>query len=322
MSRKRDNPYGGNLSALDTLFGEMPAAAAELVPISQIVPSRSQPRRYFDNDELKALAASIRKHGILQPLLVRPFDNDQFLLVAGERRLRAAKEAGLETIPVVVREMDDQQAYELALLENLQREDLNPIEETDAIVSLLSMRLAKTSEDVLQAIRALRDIERGRGGNNVVTKDEQTIIEEVFVATGRFTLHSFYTHRLPLLKLPLDILEAVRTAGLAYTKAREINRITDDAKRVALLERAVVDKLSLAELKELVKAELDGNSSRDDEPNFAIVKRVKRHLSDKHIERLSKKHQREVQRLLEKLERLLTRPPDDSFEPKQAPSNE
>lgn len=134
MSGKRDKPYRGKLSALDTLFGEAPAAAAELVPMDQIQVQPGQPRRYFGQEELQALAASIREHGVLQPLLARPLENGAFELVAGERRLRAAREVGLAEVPVVVRKMSASQATELALLENLQREDLNPVEETDAML--------------------------------------------------------------------------------------------------------------------------------------------------------------------------------------------
>jgi len=110
-----------------------PASAPELpvteLPLRQIEPNRAQPRTTFEEEALEALAESIRQHGVLQPLAVRKLPSGFYQIIAGERRWRAARRAGLETLPVVVVEADDGHAMELALIENLQREDLNPIEE-------------------------------------------------------------------------------------------------------------------------------------------------------------------------------------------------
>jgi len=91
-----------------------------------------QPRERFDIDELESLAASIREHGVIQPLIVSPGKNGVYILIAGERRLQASRKAGLETVPVVIRHATDQQLLELAIIENVQRADLNPIEEAEA----------------------------------------------------------------------------------------------------------------------------------------------------------------------------------------------
>lgn len=130
---------------LSALFGEDAEAPAEArkttraIPIEQIRPGRYQPRRHFDPDAIAALAASIREKGILQPLLVRPLPNlaNTYELIAGERRWRAAQQAQLHEVPVLIRELSDRETLEIALIENLQREDLNPMEEADAYARLM-----------------------------------------------------------------------------------------------------------------------------------------------------------------------------------------
>ncbi len=121
--------------------GELPAATETTIKLSDIVLPQHQPRRYFDPQALKELVSSVKQHGILQPLLVRTIGGGKYELVAGERRYRAGLEAELEVVPVVVRELSDDQAFQLALIENLQREDLNSVEETEGILHLLAIRL-------------------------------------------------------------------------------------------------------------------------------------------------------------------------------------
>src|SRR5690242_3518861 len=132
----RRPPLGRGLAAL---FGETggtpsPSAAARVVPIEAVRPSAFQPRRHFTEDELEALSQSIREKGILQPLLVRPSaePGSEYELVAGERRWRAAQRAGLHEVPVTVRDVADSEALEIALVENLQRENLTPLDEAEA----------------------------------------------------------------------------------------------------------------------------------------------------------------------------------------------
>lgn len=122
---------GGLGRGIDSLFEENAVdarQASELRP-SQIVPNRDQPRKDFDAEALKELSDSIKEHGLIQPLLVRPLDDGSYQIVAGERRWRASRMAGLEKIPVVIKELSDDETMQLALIENLQREDLNPVEE-------------------------------------------------------------------------------------------------------------------------------------------------------------------------------------------------
>src|SRR4051794_18792024 len=130
---------GRGLAAILSVTGEMGEDDIELreIPVELIAPNPSQPRRHFDEATLAALAESVRQRGILQPVLVRPVSGGTYELVAGERRWRAAGLAGLETIPALVRARDDAQALEVALIENMAREDLNPIEEARACAALV-----------------------------------------------------------------------------------------------------------------------------------------------------------------------------------------
>jgi ParB family chromosome partitioning protein len=118
------------------------------MPLEQIILPPTQPRRYFDSEALKQLTESIKQHGILQPLLVRPLDGEKHELVAGERRYRAALSLGLKEVPVVIKELDDNAAFQLALVENLLREDLNPVEETEGILQLLALKLGRSVEEI------------------------------------------------------------------------------------------------------------------------------------------------------------------------------
>ena len=135
------------------------------LPISQIEPYANQPRRHFDEEALQDLADSIREHGIIQPLTVRRLSSGYYQIIAGERRWRAARLAGLQEVPVIVMEADDRKAAELAMIENLQREDLNPIEEAAGFQSLMetyhmtqeeaASRVGKSRSAVANALRLL-----------------------------------------------------------------------------------------------------------------------------------------------------------------------
>ena len=128
----RKSGLGRGLSALmDEVAGGVPRGTLASVPIGHIVPNAGQPRRRFDAAALAELADSIRERGVLQPILVRPLGDDRYEIVAGERRWRAAQAAGLHELPVVVRELDDQATFEIALIENIQRAELNAIEEAE-----------------------------------------------------------------------------------------------------------------------------------------------------------------------------------------------
>lgn len=126
-------------------------SGAVMIRLSLVEPNPDQPRKEFDDEALGELADSVRQHGILQPLLVRPLPNDGYQIVAGERRWRAARLAGLTEIPAVIRELDDRQVAQLALVENLQREDLNPIDEAMGYQSLLDT-YGMTQQEAAEAV--------------------------------------------------------------------------------------------------------------------------------------------------------------------------
>ena len=141
---------GPRKTAPATIVEERGPGLHEL-PIADIGPNPYQPRSRFDDEAIQELAASIKATGVLQPVIVRRFDGDSYQLVAGERRLKAARVAGLERIPAVVREVGDREMMELALIENIQREDLNPIDEAKAYHSL-SERLGMTHDQISERV--------------------------------------------------------------------------------------------------------------------------------------------------------------------------
>ena len=166
MASKKPSSLGRGLGALlgEDAFALEPSGSLSL-PLSQVEPCSSQPRKHFDEAALAELANSIREHGIIQPLTVRKLPSGYYQIIAGERRWRAARLAGLREVPVIVIEADDQKAAELAMIENLQREDLNPMEEAAGFQSLIEQyhmtqeeaakRVGKSRSAVTNALRLL-----------------------------------------------------------------------------------------------------------------------------------------------------------------------
>jgi ParB family chromosome partitioning protein len=264
MTRKRERVFGGQITAPVALFADVETPASpEKLAISQISFPKQQPRRYFDPEKMEQLVLSIKEHGILEPLLVRSLeDSDKYELVAGERRYRAAKEAGLTEIPVVIRDLSDEQAIQIALIENLQREDLNPVEETEGVLQLLSLKLQMPTSDVPKLLYRMQHEAKGNVAHNVMGSDEDKAVQSVFAALGTMTWESFVNNRLPLLNLPQDVLEALRQGKIAYTKAQAIARVKDDGYRQELLESAIIEDLSLVQIKERIGL-LKANSSQE-----------------------------------------------------------
>jgi len=148
MSKKG---LGKGLGALISGAGEEKVDSGVVeVKINDVEPNSSQPRKYFDTEKLEQLAESIRQHGVVQPIIVRR-ENDTYKIVAGERRWRAARLAGLTTIPVIEKDLSNKQIMEIALIENIQREDLNPIEEAEAYSRLLN-EFNMTQEELSNSI--------------------------------------------------------------------------------------------------------------------------------------------------------------------------
>ncbi len=160
---------GGLGRGLDALFADNATpesqGAPTLLSISDIAPNKEQPRKVFDQTELAALADSIAEHGLLQPILVRPLPNGAYQIVAGERRWRASRMAGLTQVPVQIKELSDQEADAIALIENLQRQDLNPVEEAKGYAALMekhgltqeaaAKQVGKSRSAVANALRLL-----------------------------------------------------------------------------------------------------------------------------------------------------------------------
>ena len=158
MNSRRNKPYSRQLKGIDAYIGETaPTPNNAFIAIEKIQLSSQQPRRYFDPDKLEQLTLSVKEHGILEPLLVRPLKDGNYELVAGERRFRAATAASLTEVPVVVKELTDSEALQLALVENLQREDLNPVEETEGILQLLALNLEIETQEVVSLLYQMQN---------------------------------------------------------------------------------------------------------------------------------------------------------------------
>jgi ParB family chromosome partitioning protein len=222
------------------------------------IKTREQPRHYFDPEKLAQLVQSIAQHGILEPLLVRPLKPNQYELVAGERRYRAALQLGLPEVPVIIRQLSDEEAIQVALIENLQREDLNPIEETEGILQLLAFRLKLPAQAIPALLYQMKNMREKEGDvrNNIIPKsssEQEYQIQAVFQDLGLMSWLSFTCNRLPLLNLPNEVLAAIRSGKIAYTKALAIARVQDLAQRQTLLNQAIEEQLSLTQIRAWIK---------------------------------------------------------------------
>jgi ParB family chromosome partitioning protein len=236
-------------------FRDRATGSHQVVPLASICLPEYQPRQYFDEAALEELVTTVKEHGVLEPLLVRPTQKaNQYELVAGGRRYRAAQRADLTEVAVIVLSLTDSQALEVALIENLQRENLNPLEETIGILNLLAMKLSIPYEDVISLLYRLQKEVKGKVAHNVVGESEREMVKAVFNSLGLVSFESFVSHRLPLLSLPSEIQDALQSGKIAYTKAQALARVKDSELRKALLEEALTQELSLSQIKERIKA--------------------------------------------------------------------
>ncbi len=209
---------------MDSLFEdngleEQSAASAVRLRLLDVEPNKDQPRRDFDETALAELSRSVAEHGVLQPILVRPLPGGTYQIIAGERRWRAARAAGLPEIPAVVKEMSDAQAMAAALIENLQREDLNPIEEAQGIQKLMDA-CGLTQDEAAQRLGKSRPA---------------------------------VTNALRLLRLPATVLELVRAEKLSGGHARALLTLEEPGHVQALAEAVVAGDLSVRETERLVR---------------------------------------------------------------------
>lgn len=246
------------------------------IPLSQLKVAPWNARRYFDENQLTQLGQDLQQQGQLHPISVRQ-KNNGYEIIVGERRYRAAKGVGLPSLKARIIEADDPTAQRLSLSENLSREDLNPFEETTGYIQLLLLELQVLPEfkafrekkelDELAVARLLRryanEVERSE--NNVILTSTseaskqvrgtplEAVILSIFNESAPMTWQSFVKNRLPVLTLSSDILQALQTGQLEYTKALAMSKVKDEAKRTKLLEHVIKERLSLADIRVHVK---------------------------------------------------------------------
>lgn len=197
---------------------EPPQEEIRKIPIDQIIPNRFQPRTIFDEEKIEELARTIHTHGIIQPIVVREYENGQFEIIAGERRWRAVTNLGWETIPAIVNNMTDTETASVALIENLQREELSPIEEAIAYGQLIELHHL-TQEALAQRL--------GKGQSTVANK-------------------------LRLLKLPEEIQESLLKREITERHARSLIPLKDPRKQVQLLKEIIKNNLNVKQTEERV----------------------------------------------------------------------
>lgn len=223
---------GGLGRGMDALFLENSAAdntaSSVTLGINEIEPNREQPRKNFDEKALGELAKSIEKNGIIQPLLVRPMTDGSYQLIAGERRWRAARMAGLSVVPVTIREMTDEEASVFALIENLQREDLNPVEEAQGLKSLIET-YGFTQEEAADRVGKSR---------------------------------TAVTNTLRLLRLPDSLLTMLGTGKISAGHCRALLGLDDEKEMLRIAEVAVREELSVRQVEKMVKYASQGEKTK------------------------------------------------------------
>ncbi|WP_102127988.1 ParB/RepB/Spo0J family partition protein [Deinococcus planocerae] len=263
------------------------------LPINVLQPNPRQPRRFFNEERLRALAESIREEGVLQPLMVRPLEGGQFEIVYGERRWRAAQLAGLPSVPARVRTLTDAQVELLAAIENLQREDLNRYDEVSYKLRLVAALFQTTPEEAIQRLRELR--------NQPESDPEQVNqLEHLFTQLGREKWPSFVTNGLPALRLPEALVEAVQTGKLEYTKALLIARAPQEH-HTALLKWVLEEELSHAALTDVV-AQLKPTPRSDADAQLLSLRRK---ISPRRLGKLPREQRVEAEKLIRRLHELL-----------------
>jgi ParB family transcriptional regulator, chromosome partitioning protein len=251
MPKKQRAALGQGLEALIPLEGlldrKVPERDITLLQISRLIPSPFQPRRLFAEDSLADLSVSIKEKGVIQPLIVRPAANGLYEIVAGERRWRAAQMAGFSEIPAIVRNMSDSESLEIALIENLQRENLNPLDTAEAY-DVLIKKFSYTHEVLAQRI--------GKDRTNI-------------------------TNHLRLLRLPDSIKQEVRQDRLSMGHARTLLAVEHLPTQLSLSQRIIKRKLSVRELEKIVqnfkaKQQSSEKQPQSKDPN---IKRLESSLS-------------------------------------------
>ncbi len=238
-------------SFFDDILGEVeeagaPPESAEL-PLDQIAPRADQFRRNFDQASIEALAASVDDVGLLEPVVVRP-QGEGFEIVAGERRYRALRLLGWERAPVRIVAFDDAQAELAGAVENLNREDLGPLEEVDAVLSVLQHALGRPRDEVVATIIRVRSLELE---DKQSADGEAKAVTRLFKSLGYTSVNSFYANRLSLLRYPEDLLRAMRSrpsprSSSSLSSYKQIDRQQDDWENVNFPPKAFLSPLPSA----------------------------------------------------------------------------
>ncbi len=216
---KKQSGLGKGLGALMLENNVDDMVSTSTLPINEIIPNKEQPRKTFDEVALQELADSITVHGVLQPLLVRPLLSGGYQLIAGERRWRASRMAGLKEVPVIIKELSDSEAMEIAIIENLQREDLNPIEEAEGLQALID-------------------------------KCDYTQ-EQVAVSVGKS--RPAIANALRLLKLPEEVRQMTKEGEISAGHARALLAFDNQAIMYEVAKQIVSDKLTVRDVERLAK---------------------------------------------------------------------
>jgi len=249
------------------------ADAVKWLPVSQIQPGAYQPRQYFSETSIESLAQSFKEQGFRGAINVRPTPGKGYEIVAGERRWRAAKKAGLTEVRCIVDDYSDDEALEFALVENLQREDLSKLEETEGILQLVASRLSIARDAAIQIIRTEGHSDQQARSDVAPSVELQQI--EVLLSQFNIELQTFRTKNLRTLTLSDDLKEAHLKKGLSYSAALELNKIKDETVRVTLLEKVLEEKLSFRSVKHRVKElSLAENNIKRDSREKALIQRM------------------------------------------------
>ena len=224
--------------------------------IDRIVTNSNQPRKYFDNEKMSELKDSIKNSGLIQPITVRKISNGKYEIIAGERRYRACRELGMENIPAIEINTGDARGYELSVLENIQREDLNPIEEAESYLMLMEV-YGYTQEKLSEKL-----------GKN----------------------RSSLSNKIRILKLPGNVKELVKSRELSYGHARTLLALSDEKQIIELAKEVIEKKYSVRETEKKVKIILEKNTfSNFSFSNILSDKRRKTENKDTHLEKFSEK---------------------------------
>lgn len=286
MTRRKGPNLGGLLGASAALL-TAPDVPPRTLPVSDLTPGRGQPRRSFPGDSLASLAESIREHGVLQPLLVRPAGTGHEI-VAGERRWRAAQLAGLTEVPVVVRPLSDQEARIMALIENLQRENLNVIDEVDAKLELAAATLNLERDEARSRLIRLSKEEGG---------DEAAALAAAFAPLGE-SWQSFAKNKLRVLGWPAAVLDGLRR-GVPLTVASVI--VSAPAAHMTALLALAEGGASRTELRQEIERLTAPSLAQ---PDLASVA-ARRLASRRFLRALDEQQRKEMERWLAKMPKFL-----------------